>query len=161
MCRALGLNFSQHQRDRVEAMWLDGPMRDEKGKPVYRNLHIWYTSIRAARGSVVADEACAEHFMAILNSFQLRCLSFGRDFLSSSIGFQSLCSRCIKAPGARRGLEGPHSTSQPGRTYRLSKSMSMWSLRCLQGIAKLSSDYLGGSVVDAVALGPRNLYPRP
>lgn len=47
--RALGLHYSQHQRDQVEGMWLDGPIRDEKGDPVQGSLHIWFTSIRAAR----------------------------------------------------------------------------------------------------------------
>lgn len=47
--RALGLHYSQHQRDQVEGMWLDGPVRDEKGDPIHGSLHIWYTSIRAAQ----------------------------------------------------------------------------------------------------------------
>ncbi|KAG8157185.1 hypothetical protein KVR01_012893 [Diaporthe batatas] len=47
--RALGLGYSQHQRDQVEAMWLDGPARDGNGDPVHGRLHIWYTSIRAAQ----------------------------------------------------------------------------------------------------------------
>ncbi|KAG8163917.1 hypothetical protein KVR01_005835 [Diaporthe batatas] len=52
--RALGLGYSQHQRDQhqrdqVEAMWLDGQARDGNGDPVHGRLHIWYTSIRAAQ----------------------------------------------------------------------------------------------------------------
>lgn len=57
--RALGLQKSQHQRDQVEGMWLDGPVRDQKGDPVRGNLHVWYTSIKAAqeaRGRVTSLE---------------------------------------------------------------------------------------------------------
>lgn len=47
--RALGLQKSQHQRDQVEGMWLEGPVRDQNGYPVRGNLHVWYTSIKAAQ----------------------------------------------------------------------------------------------------------------
>lgn len=47
--RTLGLQKSQHQRDQVEGMWIDGPLRDAKGDPVRGNLHVWYTSIKAAQ----------------------------------------------------------------------------------------------------------------
>lgn len=47
--RALDLHKSQHQKDQVEGMWLDGPVRDQNGAPVYGNLHVWYTSTRAAQ----------------------------------------------------------------------------------------------------------------
>lgn len=47
--RALGLQYSQHQRDQVEGMWLDGPVRDGKGDPVRGTLHVWFTSIKAAQ----------------------------------------------------------------------------------------------------------------
>ncbi|KAI7780193.1 hypothetical protein LA080_016278 [Diaporthe eres] len=47
--RALGLQHSQHQRDQVEGMWLDGPVRDQKGDPMKGTLHVWFTSIKAAR----------------------------------------------------------------------------------------------------------------
>lgn len=49
--RALGLHISQHQRDQVESMWLDGPVRDHRGIPICGNLHVWYTSIRAAQAA--------------------------------------------------------------------------------------------------------------
>ncbi|KAG6362627.1 hypothetical protein INS49_007719 [Diaporthe citri] len=51
--RALGLQYSQHQRDQVEGMWLDGPVRDGKGDPVRGTLHVWYTSIKAAQEAKV------------------------------------------------------------------------------------------------------------
>ncbi|POS78057.1 hypothetical protein DHEL01_v203543 [Diaporthe helianthi] len=47
--RAIGLNFSQHNRDQVEAMWLDGPIRDQLDGTFYGNLHVWFTSIRGAQ----------------------------------------------------------------------------------------------------------------
>ncbi|KAH8788099.1 hypothetical protein F5883DRAFT_707165 [Diaporthe sp. PMI_573] len=49
--RALGLHISQHQRDQVEGMWLDGPVRNHTGNPVYGSLHIWYTSIATAQAA--------------------------------------------------------------------------------------------------------------
>lgn len=47
--RALGLHKSQHQRDQVEGIWLDGPVRDHKGNPIHGNLHVWFTSIKLAQ----------------------------------------------------------------------------------------------------------------
>lgn len=47
--RALGLQKSQHARDQVEGMWIDGPKRDNKGNPVSGRLHVWYTSVKAAQ----------------------------------------------------------------------------------------------------------------
>ncbi|KAJ0120747.1 hypothetical protein J7T55_015479 [Diaporthe amygdali] len=47
--RALDLHNSQHQKDQVEGMWLDGPVRDQNGAPIYGDLHVWYTSMRAAQ----------------------------------------------------------------------------------------------------------------
>ncbi|KAL1868910.1 hypothetical protein Daus18300_005746 [Diaporthe australafricana] len=46
--RGLGLHVSQHQKDQLEGMWLDGPVRGENGQ-VYGNLHVWYTSIKGAQ----------------------------------------------------------------------------------------------------------------
>ncbi|KKY35298.1 hypothetical protein UCDDA912_g04718 [Diaporthe ampelina] len=55
--RALGLHRSQHQRDQVEGMWLDGPVRDHQGNPIHGNLHIWYTSIKCAQEAKVRVQA--------------------------------------------------------------------------------------------------------
>lgn len=44
----LGLQKSKHQRDQLEGMWLDGPVRGHNGQ-LYGNLHVWYTSIRGAQ----------------------------------------------------------------------------------------------------------------
>lgn len=46
--RALGLHRSQHMRDQVEGMWLDGPVREGEGHLARGSLHVWYTSISRA-----------------------------------------------------------------------------------------------------------------
>jgi hypothetical protein len=59
--RALGFPISQHQRDQVESMWFDGLVREYRGDPIYGDLHIWFTSIKAAHE---AEDRWAPYVMA-------------------------------------------------------------------------------------------------